>query len=127
VAAWLDGVIENTSGRVVDMEKLAKEHYFHPLMKGSTSIKYVLPAVLAAEGISENPYDALPPVELADGSVADAVREGTGAIRAYEEMVFGEGRSDPQRRAALKELLLQYCAMDTEAMVTIWRRWAETR
>lgn len=32
-------------GRLVDMNKMTQEHYFHPYMKGKTSIKKVLPAV----------------------------------------------------------------------------------
>ncbi|MFP4431180.1 MAG: DUF2779 domain-containing protein, partial [Spirochaetaceae bacterium] len=69
ILPWLDAMIEGSSPRIVDLEKLAKEHYFHPEMRGSTSIKYVLPAVLAAGGQPENPYDSLPPVELADGTI----------------------------------------------------------
>jgi len=30
---------------MLDMNKLANRYYFHPEMKGSTSIKYVLPAI----------------------------------------------------------------------------------
>lgn len=134
VAAWLDRIVD--SERLVDLEKLCITYYFHPAMAGSTSIKYVLPAVLAADpailarpefaayrSAAGNPYDTLPPFELPGGTVLDAVREGTAAIRAYEAMVFGPGAEEPQVRSALADLLRQYCALDTAAMVMIQHRW----
>jgi hypothetical protein len=36
---------EKREGRFVDMNKITGEHYFHPAMKGRTSIKKVLPAI----------------------------------------------------------------------------------
>ncbi len=38
---WLDWI---TDGRLVDMNDLTLKHYFHPVMKGRTSIKKVLDA-----------------------------------------------------------------------------------
>jgi hypothetical protein len=44
LAGWLDGLTDPHSPRVVDLCALAKNHYFHPVMKGSLSIKDVLRA-----------------------------------------------------------------------------------
>jgi len=62
-----------------------------------------------------SPYAALPPLEINGKEVV--VAEGTGAIRAYEAMLYGHERHDPAIRSAWKSLLLQYCKLDTLAMV----------
>jgi len=125
----------------VDMWALAKKHYFHPMMKGSHSIKYVLPAVWTtsktlcetndfAEYVARDdkgnllsPYDTLPAVEIGGDEIK--VQEGIGAVLAYQEMMFGAGRSEPRIKQRYTELLLQYCRLDTAAMVMIWRHWFE--
>ena len=46
---WLKGIVKfskDDKTRLLDMNKFTLEHYFHPKMKGKTSIKKVLPAVL---------------------------------------------------------------------------------
>src|ERR1022692_2305498 len=43
LASWLRHVVDGS--RIMDMCALAREGYFHPEMKGSLSIKYVLPAI----------------------------------------------------------------------------------
>ncbi len=141
LAAWLLRFEESCDKRVIDLCKLAGRHYFHPEMKGSLSIKYVLPAVwrhspdlwedptfrdyhrLGVDGLPMNPYHTLPALELSDGSNIEAIKEGTGAIRAYEDILFGLASRDPERKHAIRDLLLQYCKLDTAAMVMIWRRW----
>jgi hypothetical protein len=48
---WLIDIIEDKDqddNRILDMNKLAVNFYFHPLMGGQTSIKVVLPSVLQA-------------------------------------------------------------------------------
>lgn len=139
LAEWLDWMIDPGNSRVVDLLPLAKEHYVHPEMKGSLSIKYLLPAVWLhntslreMEVFSEyvgydesgnllNPYDVLPALPIGDAE--EAVREGTGAMRAYQEMMFGLSSQAPEKKEALRKLLLQYCKLDTAAMVMIWRHW----
>lgn len=134
---WLAWITRDDA--FVDLWELATNYYFHPIMKGSLSIKYVLPAVWAAsktlseaEEFSEyvkrnpagellSPYDALPPVKI--GGELINVQEGTGAILAYQEMMFGAGRADKLVKEAYARLLLQYCRLDTAAMVMIWRHW----
>jgi hypothetical protein len=130
---WLERVTSEEN-RIVDMCKLAREYYYHPRMKGSHSIKAVLPAVwennptLRAHpwfsAYAENPsdpYQSLPPIEIAEK--AELIKEGTGAIRAYQDMLYGEHKDDPGIRDRWTELLRQYCELDTMAMVIIWMHW----
>jgi hypothetical protein len=152
LAAWLDRLLgpedqdgRRRSPRIRDLHELARQHYFHPLMGGRTSIKVVLPAVweadaalrrhpwfvaynqLDAAGRPIDPYRTLPALPLGgDEAGEDAVREGVGAIRVYQDLIFGADQS-PQEQANRRQLLLQYCALDTTAMVMIWRHWLGLR
>ena len=67
------------------------------------------------------PYESLPPVEIAGQPVV--VSEGIGAMLAYQEMLYGMSRDDPDARLKYKDLLRQYCRLDTAAMVMIWQHW----
>lgn len=137
---WLKDIVKfdkDTPGKLVDMNRMTLEFYFHPKMKGRTSIKYVLPAVLSAtkspniekwlkkftpdldllsrddEDIIENPYKNLPN----DNGIN--VSEGTGAMRGYTELLYG----DENRKADYETALFRYCKLDTLAMVIIWEHW----
>ena len=107
-------------------------------MKGRTSIKIVCDAIwktnsaLRAEfpeyvkeqgGEILSPYAALPRLEINGKPVV--IAEGTGAIRAYEAMLYGIERHDPAIRVTWKNLLLQYCKLDTLAMVMVWKHWQQ--
>lgn len=138
---WIHRVVSDTSGRIVDMEKLAMKYYFHPAMGGRTSIKVTLPAVLAAttsgkirdlledvgllafneDGTIDNPYSHLPKLEIIDA--AESVKDGTGAMRAYQEMIYGAAHADAAQKRAYRNALLRYCRLDTLAMVIIWEHW----
>ena len=136
---WLVWITQDDA--FVDMMALAKKHYFHPMMKGRLSIKYVLPAVWVAsktlcetkdfaeyvdrddKGKLLSPYDTLPPIEIGGDEIA--VKDGMGAVLAYQEMMFGAGRSEPKAKQGYADLLRQYCRLDTAAMVMIWRHWFE--
>ncbi|MEY2982964.1 MAG: hypothetical protein RL562_3191 [Planctomycetota bacterium] len=86
-------------GRVVDLMKLLQGHYYHPAFGRSYSLKRVAP-VLA----SSVRYDGL------------RVANGMDAVVAY-----GRLHSAPlEERAELQRALLEYCAVDTRAMVEIW-------
>jgi hypothetical protein len=130
---WLDWI---TDGRLVDMNQLTLAHYFHPIMKGKTSIKNVLDAVWHANaalrerfpeyvkvenGKLLSPHKSLPPFEINGQDVA--VSEGTGAIRAYQAMLYGPQKADKSIREQWRQLLLQYCKLDTLAMVMIYWHW----
>lgn len=132
LATWLDGL----PARMVDLHKIAQEEYYHPLMKGRTSIKVVLDALwqtdpqmreqcAAWSGLAldanADPYKALPPIEI--GGVERSVHDGTGAIEAYEMMLFSALGTDPDARARWSRLLKQYCELDTLSMVLIHEHW----
>jgi len=139
LAAWLDRITEPQNPRIVDLYVLAKDHYFQQAMKGSLSIKYVLRAAweknntlrgnppfaryvkFDEHGSLLDPYAALPPLPI--GEKEDVIREGTGAMRLYQEMMFGMARADAALRQSYRTLLLQYCELDTKAMVFIWMHW----
>ena len=70
-----------------------------------------------------SPYESLPPLEI-DGTIV-SVAEGTGAIRAYEAMVYGVERNDSAAQEKWKRLLLQYCKLDSLSMYMVWEHWRE--
>jgi hypothetical protein len=137
---WLD-MMTDERGPIVDLYDLAKKFYFHPDMGGSVSIKKVLPAIWfhdstvrghrwfaeyleTKEGHPVNPYETLKPLPFGDKGLEEAaVSEGTGAILTYQEMMYGSRKTDPSFRQAMKQLLLNYCKLDTAAMVMIWMHW----
>jgi hypothetical protein len=141
LSEWLDNLIktkESSHSRIVDMNDLTLRYYFHPLMKGKTSLKWVLPAVWQSDsklyeyefskkyykkenGRILEPYETLPKIDIAEQ--AEVVKEGTGAMMAYQEMLYGLAKNNPEIRERWKNLLLQYCELDTAAMVLIWKHW----
>jgi len=58
-----------------------------------------------------------------DREFEDAVTDGVGAMRAYQNLIYGIHRRDELRRGELSRALLAYCKLDTAAMVIIWRHW----
>lgn len=143
--AWLQRTIRQSKeedSRIIDMHELAKKYYFHPKMGGRTSIKVTLPAVLAAsrsEKIKKylvdmdvykvdgdkqiiDPYKLLPKLEVG-GEMLD-VSNGTDAMMAYQEMLYGRSKGDAKLKAVYENMLLQYCKLDTLAMVIVWEHWA---
>jgi len=92
--------LEGMLSRIVDlMVPFQKRWYYTPEMKGSYSIKYVLPAL-----VPELSYKDL------------EVQEGGAASSLFSMMVAGlfEGNTEKTR-----EDLLEYCKLDTLAMVRI--------
>lgn len=139
LAGWLRQAalrIPALGGRQLDLLKICRAKYFHPGMQGSNSIKAVLdalwtnvPAVRAHYAAimgqtgdpTQDPYSALPPIVI--NGAEQTVAEGTAAMRAYFAMVYGVERDDPLIKARWSDLLLQYCKLDTLAMVLIWEHW----
>ncbi len=81
------------------MVPFQQKWYYTPEMKGSYSIKYVLPAL-----VPKLSYDNL------------AIKEGGMASNTFYQMVVGEFKGDiPKTRKDL----LEYCKLDTYAMVRI--------
>lgn len=152
--SWLEQTIKDielgTNGRFVDMNDMTKRHYFHPDMKGKTSIKKVLPAIwnnnlflheipylaqYSAKDFENNvldPYDTL--YQLASESIisegeemmeTEGIKGGTAAMRAYYRVRFDHQISQGYKDE-LKNRLLEYCKLDTMAMVIIWLYWKYT-
>ena len=143
---WLLGITteknEGRVGRLVDMNAFTLKNYFHPQMEGKTSIKKVLPAIWNTNsylheidwlkeyvgfdlgGVIKSPYDQLSGL-MADLEEIEAVKDGTGAMKAYHDMQFGNASTDVAKKETVKKLLLQYCKLDTMAMVIIWKYWMD--
>lgn len=86
--------------RLVDLLPIAREHYYHPDMRGSWSIKAVLPTIAP-----DLAYDNL---EVANGGMAQ---------EAFAEII--QPATTSERRQQLHDALLLYCERDTLAMVRI--------
>ncbi len=93
--------LEALNERTVDLMVPFKADYVHPGFEGSTSIKKVLPVLC--------PDLAYP---------QEAVHDGTGAMQAWQTMIE---TSDGMERSRLREELLEYCKLDTLAMLRIFK------
>lgn len=87
--------------RLVDLYPIVKRNYYHPDMKGSWSLK-VATACIAPE---------------MSHAKLEEVTEGTAAQKAYVEIIAPE--TDSVRREDLRNKLLEYCKLDTMAMLKI--------
>ena len=92
--------------RVVDLLPITREYYYHPDMRGSWSIKAVLPTIAP-----ELAYEHL---TVADGGMAQ---------NAFLEIM--QPNILPERREHLRQALLDYCALDTWAMVRLTQFFME--
>ena len=91
------------NARVVDlMDVFSEQMLVHPAFKGKTSIKYVLPAL-----VPQLSYKEL------------AIQEGGTASETWNKIVSGE--LDAEGVARERKNLLEYCGLDSLAMVEIWR------
>lgn len=97
--------------RLYDLHPLTRANYYHPDMKGSWSIKAVLPTLAGEPGQSAPNYDEL-----------GEIQEGTAASEAFLEML--DPATSDDRRRSLRGDLLAYCALDTQALVTLTRALA---
>ncbi len=96
----LKNLLEAAINRIVDLLPIARNHYYHPEMRGSWSIKAVLPTIAP-----DLAYDNL---EVANGGMAQ---------EAFSEMMQLDVTSE--RYHQLYDALLKYCERDTLAMVRI--------
>jgi len=148
---------------MVDLQKVVARYYYHPLTRGSQSLKYVLPAMLndseflqtkysqpiygAKGGIPSlnfmdqawvqyenecvrDPYDLLDDVfdDLPTGyweylKELDAIDDGGTAMTAYMRIQNEELPASYHER--IVKSLLQYCELDTLAMVMLYEGWRE--
>lgn len=103
VAAWLpefSGRIKNIQRRLYDLLPVVRNHVYHPQFAGSYSLKYVLPALI-------------PKLTYAGMTVADGRQAGI----AWESLV--RGGLDRIEREKTRQALLDYCRLDTLAMVRL--------
>jgi hypothetical protein len=142
------GKNEVKSERCLDLLEISRGHFYDPAMMGSHSIKKVLPVVWKNPAIQKlfpkyaqdqhgqpvkSPYDALPALTLQDTKdnaldlakldELDVVKNGPGAMLAYEHIRYGLAASDQAARKSMRRQLMRYCELDTAAMVMIWKHW----
>lgn len=88
--------------RIVDLLPIARKCFYHPSQQGSWSIKAVLPALCP-----DLSYDDL-----------EGVQHGGMAMDAFKEAIASQ--TTASRKAEIKQQLLNYCELDTYAMVRLW-------
>ncbi|RKO65378.1 phosphomethylpyrimidine kinase [Campylobacter sp. P255] len=121
-ASFEKGVIRNLalafpefSEHLLNIEKNIKDlmipfqnkDYYHYKMQGSYSIKKVLPALI-------------PDMEQAYKNL-NLIHNGSEAMQSFESMQ----NEDENKRKALRQALLEYCKLDTLAMVKILKHLEE--
>ena len=95
-------VLSRYIARIVDLLPVVKNHFYHPDMQGSFSLKKVLHVIAP-----DLRYDEL-----------DEVQEGTAAQVAYLNATLDPAIT-PARKADLDSKLRTYCRQDTWAMVEV--------
>jgi hypothetical protein len=73
---------------------------------------------------SDSLYD-LGETDDSDDSEEIGVTDGVGAMRAYQDMLFGLNKDNLALRDSMRDALLAYCKLDTAAMVMIWEYWKQ--
>jgi CRISPR/Cas system-associated exonuclease Cas4 (RecB family) len=99
----LESSLNEIIDRLVNLLPMLQNHYYHPAMKGKWSIKAILPTV----------------VPHLDYSQLEEVQNGTLAQLAYLDIINPD--TDPVVRDQKIVNLLQYCKLDTQAMVEVVR------
>lgn len=93
--------LEGMARRLFDLLPFARDHYYHPAMMGSWSIKRVLPTIAP-----DLDYHNL-----------ESVQSGDMVEPAYFELI--DRSTSAERKAALTSALLTYCERDTLGMVRL--------
>lgn len=93
--------------RMVDLLPIVREHYYHPEMRGSWSLKAVLPTI--GSGLD---YESM------------TVANGGMAQDAYLEMIHPD--TTPERKEELRQGLLDYCALDTYGLLKLVEFFSQT-
>ncbi len=98
---YLEDPLNGILDRLVNLLPWLQNHYYHPAMKGSWSIKAVLPTIA--------PH--------LDYSQLEGVQNGTLAQLAYLDIINSE--TNQRVREQKIQNLLKYCELDTKAMVEV--------
>ena len=93
--------------RVVDLLPITRDHYYHPAMMGSFSIKNVIPTIESEMAYSDS----------------DDINDGSMAQEAYLEATAAS--TTIQIRNKLQERLLRYCRKDTLVMLRICNHYRQ--
>lgn len=105
----LKGEMERINSNMVDlMIPFKNRDYYTKEMKGSYSIKYVLPAL----------YPDSPELDYSNLSL---VHKGDEASNAFLSLKYKTLKEQKE----IREALLKYCELDTYAMVKIWEKFKE--
>ncbi|MCA9443632.1 MAG: DUF2779 domain-containing protein, partial [Candidatus Omnitrophica bacterium] len=88
--------------RLWDLCAAIRDHFYHPGFAGSYSIKKVLPTL-----VPDMSYEGM------------AISDGMAAIEGWCQMIELE-EGDDLERERLKKALLEYCRLDTLAMVRVY-------
>lgn len=100
----------NIESHIVDLlDPFRAGYYYMPAMNGSFSIKKVLPALF--------PDDP----ELDYHNLSGGVQNGGEAMSIYPQIQFME----PEKQKKARRALLDYCCLDTLAMVKLWEKLRE--
>ena len=101
----------NIRDHIVDLwDPFKAGHYYVPAMGGSTSIKYVLPALWPNEP------------SLDYHNLDERCQNGGDAMSIFPRIKDME----PSEQEAARKALLDYCCLDTYAMVKVWERLKES-
>ena len=127
-----------------DLSRLVKNYYYNSCMADSLSIKHVVTSVLTVSKVLKKQYklpykssnfdsmvwwqwDEKKDQACNPYSLLKAMQKGAAIGRGTEAMVvYGKILSKSLRASSRPELfkaLLQYCELDTLAMVMIYRHW----
>ena len=100
--------MDDLISRLVDLKKVVEKNLAHPDFHGSYSIKDVLTPM-----VPDLTYDGL--------AVADGM---TASVKLAQLMLEGDSFTPAQREAERRDLL-EYCKLDTEAMVRLLEKLEE--
>jgi hypothetical protein len=98
LATRLNGIAD----RLVDLLPITRAHYYHPAMKGSWSLKAVLPTIAP---------------DLVYSNLDESVQAGGAVDAVYARII--DPATDPDLRARLEQALVTYCERDTLALVRL--------
>ena len=94
----LEAIVE----RLVDLLSMARRGFYHPLMRGSWSLKKIVPVLPKTDG--DTNYDDL-------GDVAEGLAAQAAYMEQIDKTIIGVDK------AARRAEMLKYCATDTEGLV----------
>jgi predicted RecB family nuclease len=95
----LQGIVN----RLVDLCAILQRNYYHPDFHGSYSIKNVLPVMV--KGLN---YDNM------------AIGNGSDAVAQFALLARGRYTNNEEKK--VRQYLLDYCKLDTLAMVKVWEK-----